>query len=37
VGGVKQGDAVAIESANYTVVSVQPDGHGFTLLRLQVV
>ena len=35
VPAVAQGNAVAVNSANYTVVSVEPDGTGVTLLRLQ--
>lgn len=32
---VAQGDSVEIGSANYTVVAVEPDGTGATVLRLQ--
>lgn len=35
VPAVAQGTAVAIGAASYTVSSVEPDGTGVTLLRLQ--
>jgi hypothetical protein len=35
VAGVEQGHAVVVGSANYTVVTVEPDGTGVTVLRLQ--
>ncbi len=32
---VAQGDAVVVGSTSYTVASVEPDGTGVTVLRLQ--
>lgn len=35
VSAIVQGNAVAIGSTNYTVVTVEPDGTGVTVIRLQ--
>lgn len=35
VSAVVQGDAAVVNSVNYTVAEVQPDGTGMTLLRLR--
>jgi len=35
VGSAAQGDAVVVASVSYTITSLEPDGTGLTLLRLQ--
>lgn len=35
VSAVAQGDAAVVNSVNYTVAEVRPDGTGMTLLRLR--
>lgn len=35
--GYANGDAVTVNSINYTVVELMPDGTGLTILRLQKV
>lgn len=37
VPGVRQGDAVSVRGASYTVASVHPDGTGMTTLILEAV
>jgi hypothetical protein len=36
VSGVAHGDALTVESTDYTVIGIEPDGTGLVTLRLNV-